>query len=303
MCLGVSSLNIPRTQTFDISATYTDFAAIYKSLSVQKTPLPAISNADPEVPTGYQSVFGPVTAANSAPFVSKSSCRVRLWTHKSKYMGFDTLDTYDVQACAVACNAAVPDVKGGYCQYFNIWQAVINGTVAQTVCAKVLALPLFFPLELMFISSTTFLQTRLQRPILATMGLPSQSRAVTLANRFCLKEPLKVSAARYLLRKEATDATRKHTQGGSEHLTQEATSTQSSTITISFLSPSSETLGHRSAVLQQTHSMERWLHQHHWQPRLVPPMSLGSTIEASTRPSQGSPTIYPFWRLFGTGKR
>lgn len=52
-------------------------------------------------------------------------------------MGSETLATYDVDACANFCNTRNPDSEGGACKFFNIWTAVVNGTVGQTTCAMV----------------------------------------------------------------------------------------------------------------------------------------------------------------------
>ncbi|KAF5365183.1 hypothetical protein D9758_005340 [Tetrapyrgos nigripes] len=75
--------------------------------------------AEPEIPDGYELVFGPTDGANNAP----------------GYMGFVFLDRYDVQACADLCNSRDADSIGGGCQYFNIWRAVVNGSPVTYTCA------------------------------------------------------------------------------------------------------------------------------------------------------------------------
>ncbi|TFK18038.1 hypothetical protein FA15DRAFT_683393 [Coprinopsis marcescibilis] len=74
---------------------------------------------DPGVPSGYEYVFGPINGATSAP----------------GYMGFVFLDRYDVHACAVECNQRAPDAVGGYCQFFNIWTAVVSGVPTTYTCS------------------------------------------------------------------------------------------------------------------------------------------------------------------------
>ncbi|KAF5371852.1 hypothetical protein D9615_009543 [Tricholomella constricta] len=75
--------------------------------------------ADPNAPDGYELVFGPTNGANNAP----------------GYMGFAFIDKYDVNACADLCNNRDPDPKGGHCQYFNIWRALVNGVPTTYTCS------------------------------------------------------------------------------------------------------------------------------------------------------------------------
>jgi len=61
-------------------------------------------------------------------------------------MGFVLLDTYDVNACAESCNTRAYDSTSGPCIYFNIWQAVVNGTASAVTCSMVrLQVTLSFP--------------------------------------------------------------------------------------------------------------------------------------------------------------
>ncbi|TFK19518.1 hypothetical protein FA15DRAFT_682923 [Coprinopsis marcescibilis] len=73
---------------------------------------------DPDVPEGYEYVFGPIGGATSAP----------------GYMGFAFLDRYDVDACAHECNQRGADPAGGSCQFFNIWRAVVDGIPTTYSC-------------------------------------------------------------------------------------------------------------------------------------------------------------------------
>ncbi|KAF9256611.1 hypothetical protein L218DRAFT_936497 [Marasmius fiardii PR-910] len=77
------------------------------------------SFVDPDVPDGYEAVFGPLDGANNAP----------------GYMGFAFLDRYDVQACADLCNTRGYDGQGGACAYFNIWKAVITDKPRTYTCS------------------------------------------------------------------------------------------------------------------------------------------------------------------------
>ena len=52
-------------------------------------------------------------------------------------MGFELLTSYDVDACARSCNTRGYDQKSGPCIYFNIWQAVVNGTASAVTCSMV----------------------------------------------------------------------------------------------------------------------------------------------------------------------
>ncbi len=52
-------------------------------------------------------------------------------------MGFTLLTTYDVDACAQACNTRAYDHTSGPCIYFNIWQAVVDGTASAISCSMV----------------------------------------------------------------------------------------------------------------------------------------------------------------------
>ncbi|KAK7025236.1 fruit-body specific protein a, partial [Favolaschia claudopus] len=71
------------------------------------------------VPSGYELVFGPISAANNAP----------------GYMGFAFLNKYDVSACAKLCDTRGTDSAGGVCQYFNIWRAIIQNKPRTYTCA------------------------------------------------------------------------------------------------------------------------------------------------------------------------
>ncbi|KAJ6619847.1 hypothetical protein B0H10DRAFT_2163697 [Mycena sp. CBHHK59/15] len=68
---------------------------------------------------GYELVFGPISAANSAP----------------GYMGFAFIDKYDPAACAKLCNARDPDPAAGACKYFNIWRALVSGVPTTYTCS------------------------------------------------------------------------------------------------------------------------------------------------------------------------
>lgn len=70
-------------------------------------------------PAGYQLVFGPTGGANNAP----------------GYMGYTALTSYDINACAVACNNRGADPVGGACKYFNIWQGVQPGKPDTFTCS------------------------------------------------------------------------------------------------------------------------------------------------------------------------
>ncbi|TFK20799.1 hypothetical protein FA15DRAFT_759121 [Coprinopsis marcescibilis] len=74
---------------------------------------------EPEVPEGYEYVFGPIDAANNA----------------NGYMGYTFLETYDVDVCATECNQRGADPVGGICKYFNIWRAVVDGIPTTYTCA------------------------------------------------------------------------------------------------------------------------------------------------------------------------
>ncbi|KAG5635908.1 hypothetical protein H0H81_009689 [Sphagnurus paluster] len=74
---------------------------------------------DPDVPEGYDLVYGPTGGANNAP----------------GYMGFAFIDKYDVDACAALCNTRGSDGQGGSCQYFNIWRALVNGVPTTYTCS------------------------------------------------------------------------------------------------------------------------------------------------------------------------
>ena len=52
-------------------------------------------------------------------------------------MGFAFLDQYDPKACAIQCNSRGADKKGGACQYFNIWQAGVDGVPTTYTCSMV----------------------------------------------------------------------------------------------------------------------------------------------------------------------
>ncbi|KDR79902.1 hypothetical protein GALMADRAFT_19281, partial [Galerina marginata CBS 339.88] len=70
-------------------------------------------------PQFFSETFGPVNGANNA----------------NGYMGFQTLATYDINACAQACNTRPFDATSGPCIFFNIWQSVVNGTASAVVCS------------------------------------------------------------------------------------------------------------------------------------------------------------------------
>ncbi|RDB31124.1 hypothetical protein Hypma_000065 [Hypsizygus marmoreus] len=74
---------------------------------------------DPEVPEGYEVVFGPTDGANNAP----------------GYMGFAFIDKYDVNACAALCSTRGADGNGGACQFFNIWRALVKGVPTTYTCS------------------------------------------------------------------------------------------------------------------------------------------------------------------------
>jgi hypothetical protein len=96
---------------------------------------PALS---PATPDGYELVFGPIDAANSADGVCYAGCDyTRIHTNCSQFMGFINFDTYDVQGCAEACNGRAADAQGGPCEYINIWRAVIDDKVGPTTCSFV----------------------------------------------------------------------------------------------------------------------------------------------------------------------
>lgn len=57
-------------------------------------------------------------------------------------MGFESLATYDVNACAEHCNiraftVSSDGLSSGACAYFNIWTAVVNGTPTANICSMV----------------------------------------------------------------------------------------------------------------------------------------------------------------------
>ena len=55
-------------------------------------------------------------------------------------MGFVFLDQYDIEACAAECNLRNADDRGGACQYFNIWRAVVDEKPTTYTCSLVGAL-------------------------------------------------------------------------------------------------------------------------------------------------------------------
>jgi hypothetical protein len=77
---------------------------------------------DPTTPEGYELVFGSTGGANNA----------------LGYMGFAFLNVYDVSACAALCNTRQPDPQGGACRYFNIWPAVVDGTLMPFDCLRLI---------------------------------------------------------------------------------------------------------------------------------------------------------------------
>ncbi|KAJ6591484.1 hypothetical protein DFH09DRAFT_1244599 [Mycena vulgaris] len=89
-------------------ATYIQNSTGYATVAV---PTPAVP--------GYELVFGPSSAANSAP----------------GYMGFAFLDKYDPSACAQLCNQRNPDPVTGGCKFFNIWRALVGGVPTTYTCA------------------------------------------------------------------------------------------------------------------------------------------------------------------------
>ncbi|KAJ7116073.1 hypothetical protein C8R44DRAFT_928065 [Mycena epipterygia] len=93
--------------------------ATYIQDSSGYAPLQARSAPEPAPPEGYQLVFGPISAANTAP----------------GYMGFAFIDKYDPSACAQLCNQRQPDAVGGACKYFNIWRALVEGVPTTYTCA------------------------------------------------------------------------------------------------------------------------------------------------------------------------
>ncbi|KJA17604.1 hypothetical protein HYPSUDRAFT_70598 [Hypholoma sublateritium FD-334 SS-4] len=88
-------------------------------LSLEQSHQNNARDTTPVTPAGFQLAFGPLTAATSAPF----------------YMGFVSIDTYDVAACAALCKSRDPDSVGGACQFFNIWTPVVNGTTSTSSCS------------------------------------------------------------------------------------------------------------------------------------------------------------------------
>ncbi|TFK69468.1 hypothetical protein BDN72DRAFT_840320 [Pluteus cervinus] len=68
----------------------------------------------PDTPSGFELVFGPVTAQTSSPQALNSA----------------DLPTYDVQACAKLCTNQAPDPTFGACKFFNIYR--ISGQTMQT---------------------------------------------------------------------------------------------------------------------------------------------------------------------------
>ncbi|EEB99797.1 hypothetical protein MPER_00430, partial [Moniliophthora perniciosa FA553] len=77
------------------------------------------SLVDPDIPEGYEHVFGPLDGANNAP----------------GFMGFAFLDRYDVQACAELCNKRGFDSNGGACKFFNLWRAVYSDKPHTYTCS------------------------------------------------------------------------------------------------------------------------------------------------------------------------
>lgn len=58
-------------------------------------------------------------------------------------MGYVSLPTYDVNACAQQCNTRAYQAplgsSGGPCIYFNLWTAVVNGVPSANICSMVSA--------------------------------------------------------------------------------------------------------------------------------------------------------------------
>jgi len=52
-------------------------------------------------------------------------------------MGFVLLSQYDVGECARQCEIRNADAKGGACQYFNIWRALVDNKPQSYTCAMV----------------------------------------------------------------------------------------------------------------------------------------------------------------------
>jgi len=80
-------------------------------------------------------------------------------------MGFVLQATYDVNACAQSCNARAYDHTSGPCIYFNIWQAVVNGTPSAVTCSMVCSNYSFLSNILLNLNSTTHSPMLLRRPI------------------------------------------------------------------------------------------------------------------------------------------
>jgi len=106
----------------------TDFSSIFSDIKNHKvTPLHSGSLAArdlPPAPQFFNLVFpGPLDAANNAP----------------GYMGYVSLPTYDVNACAEQCNTRAYQAplgsSDGPCIYFNLWTAVVNGTPTANICS------------------------------------------------------------------------------------------------------------------------------------------------------------------------
>ncbi|KAF8888173.1 hypothetical protein CPB84DRAFT_1786382 [Gymnopilus junonius] len=101
----------------------TDFATIFssiKSFKPHKQSARTFRKRDTVTPPAlFEETFGPISAANNA----------------DGYMGFELLSTYDVNACAQQCNTRAFDETSGPCIFFNIWQAVVNGTPSAITCS------------------------------------------------------------------------------------------------------------------------------------------------------------------------
>ncbi|KAF9480573.1 hypothetical protein BDN70DRAFT_920423 [Pholiota conissans] len=104
----------------------TDFDTIFAEIT-ESTTLSTRSPKDIHIaarqaratPKFFELTFGPIGAANNA----------------DGYMGFVSLETYDVNACATSCNTRGFDSSSGPCIFFNIWTAVVNGSATSTVCS------------------------------------------------------------------------------------------------------------------------------------------------------------------------
>jgi hypothetical protein len=77
---------------------------------------------EPDVPSGYSKVFGPLKGATSAGAAGG-------------YMGYDFITQYDPAQCASLCNTRGADPVGGKCKFFNIWRGVVGGKPTTYTCS------------------------------------------------------------------------------------------------------------------------------------------------------------------------